>query len=166
MQLKPNFILKQAITEAAFYSIIFLVVFIGPFYLGYMLIGTDDHKPLIIILSVLGLGFVFFGSIFYIFSVKLTYKSSNYLFKDDRVEYTESFFNQEEKELHYERVIEIVHARSFIQRMFGTGSIVLQTQATATEHGSGMYVKDIFESKAKYQEIRSLIDQYREANKR
>ena len=102
---------------------------------------------------------IFFSFIYVAYKIK-TYEASQYIFTNDRVDYSESFLNQEEKELTYSRVIEVIHKRNVLQRLFGIGSIILQTQATSydTKHNtSGIRIPDLLESKKKYNEVKAIV---------
>ena len=158
MHIKPNFVPKQIILETAgsaagIIIFLFLVVTL-PILEATIETGEPARKLLhslgfsVIILPILGA----FASYFW---KKATYNASDYHFKEDRVDYSESFFNQEEKELTYDRIIEVSHKRNIIQRLFGTGTIFLQTHATPNvQGGSGLKIPDLLESQERYKKIR------------
>lgn len=162
MHIKPDFVPKQVMLETGLTAILLFVLF-SPMSIILMFDDVKGEGAFILeIFAYATLAVPIIGSFGHYYWKKLTYNASDYEFKDDRVEYSESFFNQEEKELTYDRIIEVSHKRNIIQRMFGTGTLILQTHATPNvQGGSGLKVPDVLNSQDKYKQIKSLIDDFK-----
>jgi membrane protein YdbS with pleckstrin-like domain len=149
MIVKPDFDPKQAFIEALYPVFAYICaglyfVIFDPDVLDIFAFGDNWRFNIAMTL----LYFVMFLVPVIMYFVKYaTYRASVYDFKSAHVEYSESFFNEEEKELTYDRVIEVVHTRNILQRMFGTGTIVLHTQATASSSSySGLKIPNMYDS--------------------
>lgn len=139
-------------------SMFFLLVLLLDFLLVYM----DLSNALWLMF-----GFALAVCIVATFFRKIQYSKTNYEFLKTKVEYVDGFFNQEEKEVKYKYIREVVMTQNIFERMFGLGCIRLYTSAssaisTANEHSqtgkNGIMIHCVKNVKENYKIIKELID--------
>lgn len=164
MVIKPKFI-----PFLVFFSVLplqlFFTVWGAGFFGGFSMFAIQALK-----LSLpRWLPFVFFGALFFFgiplvvyFVKKRTYRKTEYRFYDSHLEYYEGFFNIEEKSIPYNRITEVGLRKGILQRMYGLGTIILATPATAvsasTSGRSGIKIADIENPDETYYKVKELIE--------
>jgi uncharacterized membrane protein YdbT with pleckstrin-like domain len=156
LSVTPDFVPGQAALEA-FGVFLFILTFVGPMIV--LPIFMNGVGPLWLWALAITLP-ALIGGIIYYYWKKWTYAASRFDFVSDRVVYSESFLNQQTRELRYDRVVEVILSRNVVQRMFGTGTITLQTFATpqgAGARGAGVRLPDLLASPEQYARVREIV---------
>ncbi len=113
------------------------------------------------ILSKILLTYLLMLAIYIIFVVlstiyhKLKYNANVYKFYNDKIVYTNSFINKQEKRVRYADIKEVNVEQTFLQRIFKLGTIILRTNSgNILTNGIFIYgVKNIDEQYKKMEEI-------------
>lgn len=88
-----------------------------------------------------------------------TYNATRYSFHDDHLQYTESFLNIEEKELRFQRVIEVGYTQNVLQRFFKIGTVVISTAAEGAQtRSTGLKIRDLESPREAHARIKELIN--------
>lgn len=162
VKLKPKFIAKKVFLESIVAGLcgFFLLGFYGPVF---ALSGGEAFANYALLLWGLPVISFLLPMPVWFYWKKLTYQNAYYDVQDDKIEYSESFLNAIEKEVFYERIIEVILKKSVVQRYFGLGTIVLQTHATSIQSGasgSGIKLMDLENSESAYKELKEKIRPY------
>ena len=156
---KPNFILKLFLLQN------------WPFFIAI---------TVSVLLTLAAIEFMFYTIVLlavyvgYFFVRKNTYAKTTYSFFNTKLDYFEGFLTVEEKTIKYDRITEVNLRKGFFQRMFGVGTIILSTPATAGGGGgantgmavlggllgagaSGIHILDIKNPDEVYAKVKGLI---------
>ena len=87
---------------------------------------------------------------------KVRYKKINYNFYTTRVEYCRDFLGEEEKELSYKNVKEVVMHQNVIEKIFNIGTIKIYTNASGKDNGIHIYYVENVQQQ--YKIIKQIID--------
>lgn len=161
LNLKPTFVWGYQmirILSDFVISMFFLLILLLDFLLIYMNLSNALW---------LMFGFDLVVCIVATFCRKIQYSKTNYEFFKTKVEYVDGFFNQEEKEVKYKNIREVVMTQNIFERIFGLGCIRLYTSAssaisTANGHSqtgkNGIMIHCVKNAKENYKIIKDLID--------
>ncbi len=155
---------------------LFFTIWAGGFFGGmsqsFGLFERGSHTPFIVFGAL-----AFFGiPIVAYFGKKLNYSRTEYRFFDDHLEFEEGFFSINKKVIQFRDVKEVTMRQGILQRIYGLGTIYLATLATGSSpsfrpftalgfgnvSGSGISVRDIRDPDRAFDQIRQLVDAYRE----
>jgi len=166
-ELKPQFkwlykILTEGIGSVVVYSFVIWYIF-------------SDSLRLIDSINDSGFSFLIPALVILIPLVKLMFESMQYKklcynFYNNKLEYIDGFLNKTEKELKYKHIREIVMSEGIMERIFGIGTIKIFTNASSnvqsqssfghmTGNGNGIVIHCLTDVKAKYQEIKKIVDE-------
>lgn len=88
---------------------------------------------------------------------KKQYASCSYNFYKTKVVYKDSFLNVSEKEVKYKYIREVTMQKTFIQRLFNLGNIILFTNAE-TGYDNGIHIMNVKDSDNIYRQIKEIIN--------
>ena len=88
---------------------------------------------------------------------KMQYNNYQYNFYKTKMEYKDGFLDKVQKELKYKHVREVVMSETFVERIFGIGTITIYTNASSFRNGIFIHcVKNVEEQ---YKIIKQIIDE-------
>ena len=94
----------------------------------------------------------------------LQYNGLKYVFYKTKMEYFDSFLNQQRKTLKYENIREVELRRTIIDRIFNFGIIILYTNAEKNTKTNGVIMYAIKNAKQVYHEIEVIMGIRKEEN--
>jgi len=160
LTLRPKFVFLLIIIPVIPFSL-FLTIWGGLFFGGFFVFFN-------ILTGFLGsfccasIVFIILGPVVYALIVKNSYNKTRYDFYTTRLDYFEGFIAIEEKTIRYKNITEVNLRKSFLQRMFGLGTIILSTPATGfSESGrsrSGIKITDIESPDEIYRFVKELVE--------
>lgn len=114
-------------------------------------------------------GFIAIFAVRYL-AKRYNYKRTEYVFYNDRLEFSEGFLTLNHKTIKYKDIREVTLRRGVLQRIAGVGSIYLATIVSDVASGSmasnfglsnitagGILVRDIKDSEEQYKTIKELV---------
>ena len=157
--IKPQFNLAYQIFKILEYGIltfILLLIFLDCFF-------TFAQSNILLVVAI-----SFIIALLVLIITKKQYDNLEYKFYADKMEYTDSFINKENKELKYKNIKEIIMRQNILERIFGIGTIIIATSASSgyasrrshytMRNRNGIYVHCVKNIHTDYQNIKNLID--------
>jgi membrane protein YdbS with pleckstrin-like domain len=149
---KPQLVLKPRIIAGIFprfFATLVVLIFLSLIFnpLAFLvLLGIDPMISLILAFSL-----VIFLSIFFPY---MNLRAREYRFFSDRAEFYEGFLNIQRKVVRYDRVTDISYNRSVWERLWGTGTVLLNTAGSPYKEIRIAYVRD---SERVYHNVQNLV---------
>ena len=158
LRIAPTFVSTQAWIEGIVAGI-FGLLLIGVYFpmLVFLIQLSPQIDLLLWFLTFLSFALPMAG---YVFIKQQNYAKTFFEFNEDRLLFYEGFFNIQKKEVLIKNFIEVNCTKNFLQRMFGVGTIILNTAATGQIQGfsgSGIKIKDIENPDQYYEKIRDIV---------
>jgi uncharacterized membrane protein YdbT with pleckstrin-like domain len=159
--LRPKFILSQCIAEKLGVYGLVLLIFLFP----HLMVFLDDTVPPSEVNHSLDMmkmtAAMFIAFIVFLISAKFfSYRRTSYHFLDDMVIYKEGFLTLERKEVHYDKILEVIFRQNILQKLNGLGTIVLSTAASQGQSvsmfstagsRSGVVIADVEQPEEQYE---------------
>ena len=154
---RPIFVLKPRIIAGILPKFFVTLIAIVLFFIFF--------NPVVFLVVLLGRDFVFAGIILsFLIAVLLSFflsymnlRAREYRFFRDRVEFYEGFLNITRKLVRYERVTDITYTRSVWERLWGTGTIRINTAGSPYKEINISYVRN---SEKVYNDVQNLIKEF------
>ena len=161
IRFRPTFFLGQACIES-----------IAAGFIGLITIGVGVQTLVAIIAGgfgsthVVGLMFMFVPlsiivpMIAYVLIKKANYRKTFYEFDDHHIVFFDGFLNTRRKEVMLKNILEVNYDQNFVQRMFGVGTITLNTAATGqtpSPANSGIKLQDLENPQNVFEKIRDIV---------
>ena len=151
-QIKPNFNLMYKLIFD--FGMITVFVIILTFLLGLLIISKNAPGAIALAMLII--------LIITIVTIRLAiehtaYNNYHYNFYKTKMEYKDGFLDKIQKELKYKHVREVVMSETFVERIFGIGTITIYTNASSFRNGIFIHcVKNVEEQ---YKIIKQIIDE-------
>jgi len=149
---RPRLVLRPRIIAGIFPkffgTLVFVIIFFFVFNPAVLLVFLGIDPVVILILT---------GSLIIFISVFFSYmnlRAREYRFFDDRSEFYEGFLNITRKVVRYDRITDITFNRSVWERIWGTGTVKLNTAGSPYKEIRIAYVRD---SERIYQDVQNLV---------
>lgn len=149
----PDLVLKPRIIAGIFPkffgSLIFVAILfwvMNPIVIIGVILGIDP-----IITYLLSASVVVFISVFLAY---MNLRARLYRFFSDRAEFYEGFLNINQRVVRYDRITDITHNRSVWERIWGTGSVHLNTAGSNMKEVKISYIRD---SENVYRKVQKLV---------